>query len=76
MSVMPSDLQLTFGQRVRAERERKGLSQADLARLLEIHQPDLCDIEKGRHAPTLETVGKIALKLDVPATDLLSPSRI
>lgn len=73
---MPSDLQLVFGQRVRAERERKGLSQAELAKLLDIHQPDLCDIEKGRHAPTLETVEKIALKLDVSPTTLLSPSQV
>jgi len=73
---MPSELQLVFGQRVRAERERKGLSQVKLAHLLDIHQSDLCDIEKGRHAPTLETVEKIAAKLDVPATALLSPSPV
>ncbi len=70
---MPSNLQIVFGQRVRAERERQGLSQSQLAKLLEMHQPDLCDLEKGRHAPTLETVEKIAGKLSVQVTDLLSP---
>ena len=68
---MPSDLQVTFGERVRSRREKLGWSQAKLAAELEMHQPDVCDLEKGRHAPTLETVEKIAKALGVKAKSLL-----
>lgn len=66
-----SELQVTFGERVAARRLELGLTQVTLAKKLGIHQPDLCDIEKGRHAPTLETVEKIAKALDISPGDLL-----
>ena len=66
-----SELQRTFGERVCARRKRLGWSQAILAEKLEMHQPDVCDLEKGRHAPTLETVEKVAGILGVPAKSLL-----
>lgn len=64
-------LKEVFGQRVKSRRQALGWTQAQLAEKLGIHQPDLCDLEKGRHAPTLETVEKFATTLDVPATYLL-----
>jgi transcriptional regulator with XRE-family HTH domain len=73
---MASELQIVFGQRVRAERERVGLTQAELAKKLDIHQSDLCDIEKGRHSPKLETVEKIAKALEIPAVALLSQDTV
>ncbi len=72
MDIMASHLQLVFGQRVREERERIGMTQAELARRCRIHQPTLCDLEKGRHAATLETVEKIAIVLRVPSVALLT----
>jgi len=72
MSTVASDLQFVFGQRIRAERERQGISQAELARRLDMHQPDLCDLEKGRHSATLETVERIAIQLAVPPSTLLN----
>jgi transcriptional regulator with XRE-family HTH domain len=71
MNVMPSELQKTFGKRVRDRRGELGWTQAELARRLGIHQPDLCDLEKGRHAPTLETVEKIAGVLGISPSSLM-----
>jgi transcriptional regulator with XRE-family HTH domain len=68
---MASDLQVSFGERVRARRLKLGLTQAELAEMLEIHRPDLCDLEKGRHAATLATVEKIAKVLKVQPKTLI-----
>ena len=64
-------LQVTFGERVRAHRIALGWSQAKLAAKLKRHQPDICDLENGRHAPKLDTVQEIARVLKVPARALL-----
>lgn len=68
---MASNLQTTFGERVCSRRKVLGLTQAELAERIGIHQPDLCDLEKGRHAPSLATVEKIAKALDISAASLL-----
>lgn len=68
---MASQLQVTFGERVAARRRSLGLTQAQLAEQLGMNQPDLCDLEKGRHAPNLLTVENIAKALGVPAATLL-----
>ncbi len=36
-----------------------------------MRQPDLCDLEKGRHAPLLSTIEKLAKSLDISAASLL-----
>ena len=69
---MTSTLQVTFGERVRQRRIALGWTQAELAARLDMHQPDLCDLEKGRHAPTLETVEKLAAALDVTPDTLVT----
>lgn len=65
-------LKATFGDRVREIREAKKITQAELARRIGIHQPVLCDLEKGRHSATLQTVERIATALGVTASDLVS----
>jgi len=67
-----ANLKKTFGERVRETRAAKNLSQAELAEKAKMHQSDLCDIEKGRHAPTLVTVDRLATALDVPPALLIS----
>jgi ribosome-binding protein aMBF1 (putative translation factor) len=69
---MVSQLQKTFGQGVQDIREQQGLSQAALAQKLEMRQPDLCDLEKGRHSPTLETVERTSAVPGVLLQDLIS----
>lgn len=68
---MASELQTIFGQRVAERRRALGLTQAALAKKLGMKQPALCDIEKGRHAPTLETVESVALALEIPPAALV-----
>lgn len=68
---MSSQLQVTFGDCVRDRRLALGITQAELAEKLKMHAPDVCDLEKGRHAPTLETVEKIAKALRVSPASLL-----
>ncbi|MCE9621002.1 MAG: helix-turn-helix transcriptional regulator [Actinomycetia bacterium] len=56
-----------FGHRVRARRERRGLSQMALAELAEVHFTYISDIERGVRNPSLITMVKLAAALD---TDL------
>lgn len=69
---MASELQVSFGESVRERRLKLQLTQVDLARKLGIRQSTLSDIEKGRHAPTLETVERIAKALNTTAKALVS----
>lgn len=50
---------------IRERREQLGISQSELARRCDIKRSTLCDIEKGRINPSIETAIKIAKVLDV-----------
>ncbi len=47
-------------------RQAHGLSQTELAALLDMRQPNIARLEAGEHAPTIETLSRLAdaLKLD------------
>ncbi len=51
---------LTFGDAVRAARELKEISQAELARRLGVGRQSVCDIEKGRALVSVEKAAKFA----------------
>jgi y4mF family transcriptional regulator len=72
MTVEMATLKETFGERVRDRRKELGWNQADLAKLLDTTQSTISDIEKGQHAPNLDTVARIAKILKVDPQDLLS----
>jgi len=72
MSTDMAPLKETFGDRVREIRTSKQITQAELARRVGIHQPVLCDLEKGRHSATLATVERIASALGVTPSELIS----
>jgi transcriptional regulator with XRE-family HTH domain len=61
-----ASVQKAFGAKVRKQRLKLGLSQSELAELLDCYQPDVSDIEQGHHAPTIATVERIAKALKVP----------
>lgn len=65
-------LQDTFGTRVRETRQLRGLKQSELAEKVGMHQPDLCNLERGRHSPTLTTIERLANALDVSPEYLVS----
>ena len=55
-----------FIERLRELRTEKGMSQKELARLLNTTNSSVCDWERGRSEPNLETVAQIARQLHVP----------
>jgi transcriptional regulator with XRE-family HTH domain len=57
--------------RLRLARERAGLSQGQVARLLEIHRPTVSEIEAGRRRVTAEELAVFAEKYDVEVWWLL-----
>ena len=50
---------------IRERREQLGISQKELAEKAGISQSFLCDIEKGRCKPSIDTAVKLAQVLDV-----------
>ena len=55
---------LALGDRVRLAREKRGLSQADVASATGIERSNLIRIEKGRANVTIETLMRITRALD------------
>lgn len=62
---------LQFGQTVRDIRKKKGLSQEDLADIIEIHRTYMGGIERGERNPTLTTILRIAQALQIKPGALL-----
>lgn len=59
--------------KIKKLRERKGLSQEKLARLADVSNNTIVNIESGKQTnPTIETVSKIAKALDVSIEELLA----
>jgi DNA-binding XRE family transcriptional regulator len=58
--------------KIKKLREKKGLSQEKLARLADVSNNTIVNIESGKQTnPTIETVSKIAKALDAKIEDLL-----
>lgn len=60
-----------FPKRLRAERERAGFSQADLAQKSNLSQGHVAQLEQGRKTPSLDTVDRLAEALGVEGPTLL-----
>ena len=60
-----------LGARLRELRLAAGLTQAELARRTGIHRPNIARVEAGRHAPSLETLSRIASAIGVSTTQVL-----
>ena len=62
----------SFGERVRAAREKAGLSQGDAAKKARMFQSSWCRLETGgRPDPRGETIRRIARALGVEPSELL-----
>lgn len=61
----------TIGTAVRHAREQAELTQAALAERVDLKQSTLSDIERGRSAPSLDTVGRLEHALGMQAGALL-----
>lgn len=60
-----------LGARLRRLRLAAGLTQAELARRTGIQRPNIARLESGRHTPSLETLGRLASAIGVPAARVL-----
>lgn len=61
----------TFGQRVRAVRREKGMTQEQLAEAAGLHPTFVSNVERAYRVPSLVTVVVLAEGLGVPAAELL-----
>jgi putative transcriptional regulator len=58
---------------VRDQRTRRGLSQSDLAKALDVSRQTIISIEKGRFVPSLPLAMALARYFDVTVEDLFHP---
>jgi transcriptional regulator with XRE-family HTH domain len=72
---LTADFQDGVGQRLRSERERRGLSLRELARRLEISPSALSQIETGRSRPSVGTLYAIVSELDMSLDELFGSQR-
>ena len=71
MSETGTEMDRQVGARLRRERERGGLSQAELAAQVRIPEAELQAVELGHHRPDAEVLLELANSLGVPLSDLL-----
>ena len=66
-----AEISSKLGQNLKRIRTKKGMSQGDIARALEVHRAYISGIENGKRNPTLATIKKLADALGVSADELL-----
>ncbi len=66
-----AEISTKLGQNLKRIRTKKGMSQGDVARALEVHRAYVSGIENGKRNPTLATIKKLADALGVSADELL-----
>ena len=67
-----SDFQVRVGAHIRKQREYKGYSAAEFARMLEMDRPNLHKLERGGYSPTLYLLVRIANVLDLTIIQFLA----
>jgi len=73
---MSDDVRLQLGRAVRSERQRRGLSQEELAERAGLDRTYVSGLERGTRNPSLTTQHKIADALGLPLADLLGHARL
>lgn len=66
-----SEIGILFGSKVRELRKAKHMSQEELAYKASISPAHLGQIERAQKNPTLDTIYRISLALDIPVNELL-----
>lgn len=65
-----SDLRFSVGQRIRTIRKTKGLTQQQLAELSGLDDAYIGSMERGERNFSIDTLEKVILALEIPATEL------
>jgi transcriptional regulator with XRE-family HTH domain len=68
----PPEVYKLIGQRIRAAREKRGLSQEKLAARVDLTRTSITNIEKGRQKLLVHTLFLFSEALAVPIVDLIS----
>jgi transcriptional regulator with XRE-family HTH domain len=68
---MYPEFQKKLGERIKALREKKGISQQELASLCDFEKSNMSRIEAGRTNPTIGTLLKISYALNINVTVLV-----
>jgi transcriptional regulator with XRE-family HTH domain len=63
---------LTLGQKIRAIREARGWTQAELARRARVAQAYLSYLEQDQREPSLSIAARLARELEIPLEELAS----
>ena len=66
-----STISIKFGKKVKTIRLEKDMSQADLAKLLDVHVTYISGIERGIRNMSLKNIEKLAKALKVPIEELI-----
>jgi transcriptional regulator with XRE-family HTH domain len=69
----PNTFTRYLGEAIRKAREEKGMSQADLAKLIYTRRPTLSDMENGKTEPDASTLAYLAHQLEKPLSFFFSP---
>lgn len=64
-------VKITVGENIRKARKAAGVSQAELAERLQVHQKDISRWESGFYTPTLNVFTRICRELGVSSDELL-----
>jgi len=73
---MTNQLAKLVGLRIKESRERAGLTQAQLAALLLKSAETISNLERGKTAPSLATLGAIARQLRIEVQQLFLPAAL
>ena len=66
-----TEISSKLGQNLKRIRNKKKMSQGDIARALKVHRAYVSGVENGKRNPTLATIKKLADALGVSADELL-----
>lgn len=69
---MEGSLQRLVGRNLRRLRLERGLSQEEFAEILGIHRTYMGGVERGERNLTLQSLERLAERLDIPAVSLLT----
>jgi transcriptional regulator with XRE-family HTH domain len=68
---MASDIRIRLGRKIRDLRRQKGWRQIDLAAHAELSKTHVCELETGKREVGLLTLERIAVALEVKASEIL-----
>jgi len=74
--VQPAELKSLFCKRLKEARVAAGVSQSELARLMDVPPSYICALENGAKSPQLGTIARLSEHLGVHPDDLLAGRKI